>query len=131
VEFLGRVTDDELREQYAHCRAFLLPGEEDFGMTSVEALASGKPVIALARGGATETVPSFGGVLYDGPADQALAAAIARFEQIERDIRPAELQAWAQRFSAAEFERKMGSVLREESSYLRPRNLSSPSSKVR
>src|SRR5262249_11441621 len=98
---------------------------------SVEALASGKPVIALARGGATETVPSFGGVLYDGPGDQALAAAIAPFEQIERDIRPAELQAWGQPFSAPALDRKMGSVLREEPRCLRPRNLSSPSSKVR
>ena len=52
VEFLGRVGDDELRELYARCRAFLLPGEEDFGITPVEALASGKPVIALGRGGA-------------------------------------------------------------------------------
>src|ERR1039457_6835264 len=59
VEFLGRVSDAELRELYARCRAFLLPGEEDFGMTAVEALASGKPVVALGRGGALETVPGF------------------------------------------------------------------------
>ena len=65
VEFLGRVSDAELRELYARCRAFLLPGEEDFGMTPVEALASGKPVVALGRGGALETVPGFGGVFYD------------------------------------------------------------------
>jgi glycosyltransferase involved in cell wall biosynthesis len=68
VEFLGRVTDAELRELYARCRAFLLPGEEDFGLTAVEALASGKPVVALGRGGALETVPGFGGVFYDEPA---------------------------------------------------------------
>ena len=71
VEFLGRVSDDELRELYARCRAFLLPGEEDFGITPVEALASGKPVIALGRGGALETVPGFGGVFYDEPAEDA------------------------------------------------------------
>ena len=68
VEFLGRVSDAELRELYARCRAFLLPGEEDFGMTPVEALASGKPVVALGRGGALETVPGFGGVFYDDAA---------------------------------------------------------------
>src|ERR1019366_9556418 len=49
VEFLGRVGDAELRELYACCRAFLLPGEEDFGMTPVEALARGNPVVALGR----------------------------------------------------------------------------------
>ena len=104
IEFVGRVTDEDLRELYARCRAFLLPGEEDFGMTPVEALASGKPVIALARGGALETVPSFGGVLYSDPA--ALDSAIAQFEQMEPAIHPADLQSWAQRFSESEFARQ-------------------------
>ena len=112
IEFLGRVTDTDLREQYARCRAFVMPGEEDFGMTPGEALASGKPVIALNKGGARDAVPGFGGVLYS----EDLAAAVERFEQIEREIRPAELQAWAQRFSPAEFARKMEAVFREESS---------------
>src|SRR4029077_7057608 len=68
VEFCGRVTDVELRELYARSRAVVLPGEEDFGMTPVEALASGKPVIALGRGGALESVPltdPVGGLMYD------------------------------------------------------------------
>ena len=51
VEFCGHVTDAELRELYAGCRALIVPGEEDFGLTAVEALASGKPVIAFGRGG--------------------------------------------------------------------------------
>jgi glycosyltransferase involved in cell wall biosynthesis len=109
IEFLGRVSDSGLRDLYARCRAFLLPGEEDFGMTPVEALASGKAVIALGRGGALETVPSFGGVFYSEPAD--LTDAIARFETIEPGIRPAELQAWTQRFSEAEFVRKIAPLL--------------------
>jgi glycosyltransferase involved in cell wall biosynthesis len=112
VEFLGRVSDEALRELYARCRAFLLPGEEDFGMTPVEALASGKPVIALARGGALETVPSFGGVFYDEPDDAALAAALERFEAMEPDIRPGMLQAHAKSFSALQFSRKMGDYLK-------------------
>lgn len=115
VEFLGRISDDDLRGQYARCRAFLMPGEEDFGMTPVESLASGKPVIALARGGALETVPSFGGVFYDEAAEDSLNAAVARFERMEPEIRPAELQSWVRRFSPSEFARKMDAVLREES----------------
>ena len=113
VEFLGRVTDAELRELYARCRAFLLPGEEDFGLTPVEALASGKPVVALGRGGALETVPGFGGVFYDEPA--GLAAAIERLETLEPSVRPAALQAWARQFSEAEFRRKMSTLLGVES----------------
>jgi glycosyltransferase involved in cell wall biosynthesis len=107
VQFLGRVPDPELRELYSRCRAFLLPGEEDFGITPVEALASGKPVIALGRGGALETVPPFGGVLYPHPEDDELAAAIQRFEKIEADFHPDSLRAWAARFSEAEFLRQM------------------------
>jgi glycosyltransferase involved in cell wall biosynthesis len=109
IEFLGRVSEAELRELYARCRAFVMPGEEDFGMTPVEALASGKPVIALARGGALETVPSFGGILYENSA--ALPAAIEQLEALEANIRPAELQAWARRFSPQEFDRKMSARL--------------------
>jgi glycosyltransferase involved in cell wall biosynthesis len=107
VEFLGRVTDDELADLYARCRALLLPGEEDFGITPVEALASGKPVIALGRGGALETVPPFGGVFFDEPTEASLQAAIDRFEEAEAGILPAELQVWARRFSESEFARKM------------------------
>ena len=51
VEFCGRVIASELRELYGRCRALLMPGEEDFGMVAVEAMASGKAVIALGRGG--------------------------------------------------------------------------------
>ena len=78
-------------------------------MTPVEALASGKPVIALGRGGALETVPSFGGVFYREPG--GIEDAIVRFETMEATIRPAELQAWARQFSEAEFRRRMGEVL--------------------
>jgi glycosyltransferase involved in cell wall biosynthesis len=111
VEFLGRVTNDELRELYARCRAFILPGEEDFGITPVEALASGKPVVALGRGGALETVPGFGGAFFDEPSEERMAAAIAHLETIEHLVSPAELQASVQSFSEAEFIRKISAAL--------------------
>jgi glycosyltransferase involved in cell wall biosynthesis len=115
VEFLGRVSDHDLRELYARCRAFLLPGEEDFGMTPVEALASGKPVIALGRGGVLETVPPFAGVFYSEPTDEQVAGAIERFEALEPQIRPAELQAHARSFSPEEFARKIAPLVVEGS----------------
>ena len=116
VEFCGRVSDAELRELYTRCRAFLLPGEEDFGISTVEALASGKPVIALARGGALETVPEFGGVLYGEASEGGLDRALAEFETFEARFRPQDLQMWATRFSEARFQEKMRRILEESSS---------------
>ncbi|MCU1339985.1 MAG: glycosyl transferase, group 1 [Bryobacterales bacterium] len=114
VEFCGRVSEADLRELYAFCRAFLLPGEEDFGISAVEALASGKPVIALGRGGALETVPvhpPLGGVLYDETSEDSLNRALADFEAVEAQIRPEDLQAWAAQFSEQRFQEKMRRIL--------------------
>jgi len=114
IEFCGRVSDAALRELYAHCRAFLMPGEEDFGITPVEALASGKPVIALGRGGALETVPTsdpVGGLLYAQATDDALKEAIEQWDPFESRIDPAALQAHAARFSEDVFARKMRPIL--------------------
>jgi len=109
IEFCGRIEDEELRKLYARCRAFLMPGEEDFGITAVEAIASGKAVIALGRGGVLEIVPPEGAFLYDSPDEPLLEAAIRKFESAE--IPAAALQKAAARFSSAEFDRKMREVL--------------------
>ncbi len=111
ITFLGHVEEGDLRELYARCRALVLPGEEDFGLTPVEALASGKPVIALGRGGALESVPVSGGVLYREASSECLETAVERFEDIEADFRPSTLQAHARRFSPAEFAFKMMPIL--------------------
>ena len=114
IEFAGRVSDEALRELYARCRALLVPGEEDFGMTPVEALASGKPVIALGRGGVLESVPvgdPEGGIFYDSAEGEDLEHALRRFERIESHIHPPDLQQYATRFSEEEFFRKMAVAL--------------------
>ncbi len=111
VEFRGRVSDQELREVLSRCRALVMPGEEDFGMTPVEALASGKPVIALGRGGALESVPPDGGVFYYTPSEDALGDAVEKFERMESQFLAGNLQRAASRFSALEFEKKMSRIL--------------------
>jgi glycosyltransferase involved in cell wall biosynthesis len=114
IEFCGRVTEDELHHLYARCRAFLMPGEEDFGMAAVEALASGKPVIALGRGGALETVPlsePLGGLLYQGAEPDSLIEAVRTWDAFERHVQPHALHRYAAKFSEAEFLRKMNRVL--------------------
>ena len=110
IEFCGKASDSELRDLYSRCQAFLMPGEEDFGITAVEALASGKPIIALGRGGALETVPvsdPVGGVLFAETTDDALQNALEQWERGENQVPPEALQAYAARFSEAEFARKM------------------------
>lgn len=82
IEFLGWVSDDELSKVYANCRALIFPGEEDFGIVPVEAQASGRPVIAYAKGGALETViPNETGVFFYDRSVESLAMAIAEFEK--------------------------------------------------
>jgi glycosyltransferase involved in cell wall biosynthesis len=106
IEFCGRVSDEELRALYARCRALIMPGEEDFGLVGVEAVASGKAVIALGRGGVLESAPlenPRAGFFYCMPGDESLEETILAFEKAEAFVSPVELQLWASRFSEAHF----------------------------
>ncbi len=114
VEFCGRVSSEELRALYGRCRALLMPGEEDFGMVAVEAMASGKAVIALGRGGVLESVlagDGQGGVFYEEPGELGLEEAVNRFEEVESFVQPAKLQSWATRFSEARFREEMRQLI--------------------
>lgn len=103
VEFCGRAPDEEVRELYARCAAFLMPGEEDFGITMVESLASGKPVIGVARGGALEIITEGCGLLYPDASEDCLEEALRRFDTARQYIDPARLIARAASFSETEF----------------------------
>lgn len=83
VTFLGHVSADTLREAYRSARAFLMPGEEDFGMAPVESLACGRPVVALARGGACETIDhGVTGLLVEDDSAETLAEAMRRVDDL-------------------------------------------------
>jgi glycosyltransferase involved in cell wall biosynthesis len=119
IEFCGRIPESELREQYSRCRAVVQPGEEDFGIVSVEALASGKPVIGLGRGGLVEIAPGeeAGGFLYPVPGHEALESAVRRFESREAQIRPTTLQFCATRFSEDLFAEKILAIVNSAPNY--------------
>ena len=88
VEHLPRLPRQELLARMARCRALLFPGVEDFGITPVEVLAAGRPVIAQGRGGVLDSVRhGVTGVLYDGQGASALSRAIRDFEAWERSFR--------------------------------------------
>jgi len=122
IEFCGRVPDEELHQLYARARALIVPGEEDFGIATVEALASGKPIIALRRGGSVEIVPADipSGVLYSEPTEAALEKALFEFETMEALVNPHQLQSRAARFSEPVFRREMRLLLEETSTLERP-----------
>ncbi|MEJ7639959.1 MAG: glycosyltransferase, partial [Singulisphaera sp.] len=80
VRFLGWQPDEVIRDHYRRCRALLFPGEEDFGIVPIEALACGAPVIALGRGGVAETVDDVVGRTYDSPTPDGLLRAIDAWE---------------------------------------------------
>ena len=110
VRLLGSLSDEEVRDHYRRAAAVLLPGEEDFGIAPVEAQACGTPVVALARGGALETVlDGVTGVLVDGATPSALAAGIARARQLPFDR--AAIRAHAVTFDSAVFSRAIQSTI--------------------
>jgi glycosyltransferase involved in cell wall biosynthesis len=110
TEFLGQVDDNALVSLLAGARALLFPGEEDFGIVPVEALAAGVPVIAYGRGGARDTVEDgVTGVLYDDPDVRGLCGAIERFETISFD--ESELRRRAASFAPERFRAQMADLL--------------------
>jgi glycosyltransferase involved in cell wall biosynthesis len=106
IRFLGRVSDDELRDLYARCRAAVFMSEDDFGIAQVEAQAAGRPVIALAAGGATDTVlDGETGILVADQTTESLIEAFGRFERTTFDAE--RLVRHAARFSRSRFEREL------------------------
>lgn len=112
VSVLGPQPFAELRRHYAECRALVFPGEEDFGIVPVEAMASGRPVIAFAKGGATETVvEGETGTFFYEQTVEALLAAVERCIAMEFDT--AKLVAHARQFSADHFKARMATFINE------------------
>lgn len=106
VEVLGPQPLDALKHHYARCRALIFPGEEDFGIVPVEAMASGRPVIAFARGGALETVvDGKTGILFREQSVDALQAALERLERTP--FSATAISQHARRFSNERFRREM------------------------
>ncbi len=113
IEFLGRVSDDELADAYSRCRAFIFPQEEDFGITPLEAMAAGRPVIAFRGGGALETVvEGETGVFFDRQDEQCLIDAVKAFKP--EAFEPETLREYAKRFDVSAFKSSFKQLVSEE-----------------
>ncbi|MEA1832112.1 glycosyltransferase [Methylobacterium durans] len=110
VRVLGPQPFAQLQHHYARCRGLIFPGEEDFGIVPVEAMASGRPVVAFGRGGATETVVDGAtGVFFGTQSVEALIAAVERLDGLDLD--PARIAAHARRFNRERFADEMGAAV--------------------
>ncbi len=111
VEFLGRQPFEVLGEHYSRCQALVFPGEEDFGIVPLEAMASGRPVIAFGKGGALETVvDGKTGVFFHEQTEDALLDAVERFEGMKNGFVPAEIRAHACLFGPERFRSEMSKI---------------------
>jgi len=106
IEFLGKISDQRKSELYAHCLAYIHPQEEDFGITAVEAMASGRPVVAYPVGGALETVvPGITGEFFDEQTWESLGDSVIRFKPDKYDSKKIRQQ--AEKFSLEEFKKRI------------------------
>lgn len=106
IEFLGRVSDEVKADLYAGAQAFINPQEEDFGITVVESMAAGRPVIAYRKGGATETViENETGLFFSQQNAVSILEAIEKFKTINFD--PEKIKNHAEKFSVVNFQNKI------------------------
>lgn len=105
VTLLGGVSEEKKRDLMERCTAFVFPGEDDFGIAPVEAMAAGKPVLALRRGGATETViEGVTGEFFDDPVPEVLADGVRRLRENLNVYDRTRIRARAEEFRAERFE---------------------------
>jgi glycosyltransferase involved in cell wall biosynthesis len=127
IEFLGWVDDTTLAELYACCEALIFPGEEDFGIVPLEAQASGRPVIAYGKGGATETVIGMDdsdartgstvdptGIFFTESTPSSLVEAVERYVKFKAVFEPEKLRRQASRFSRGSFKLRVKEFIEEK-----------------
>ena len=113
IEFLGHLSDKELSGYYSKCKAFIFPPEEDFGIAPLEAMASGRPVIAFREGGALETVvENKTGLFFNEQTPRSVADAVKNFDS--RKFDPKEIREHSLKFDKEIFKEKIKKFVEEE-----------------
>ncbi|MBU1445748.1 glycosyltransferase, partial [Patescibacteria group bacterium] len=104
ISFLGFKDDEVVAQYYQNCRALIFPGEEDFGITPVEAMACGKPVLAYRKGGTLETViEGVTGEFFDKQTVDSMESGLARLIMNEKNYSTSKIRKHAEQFSQDKF----------------------------
>jgi glycosyltransferase involved in cell wall biosynthesis len=112
IEFLGYLNDEETSRYYSHCKAFIFPSEEDFGITPLEAMASGRPVIAYRGGGALETViEGETGIFFDRQDFSTIIEAVKSFDPCR--FNPQRIREHVSIFDKERFKEKIRQIVEE------------------
>ena len=121
VKMLGFVPDKDIPSYYQNCLAFIMPQEEDFGITPIEAMSYGKPVLALKRGGALEYVQEgVNGEFFDDPTEEVLADGVRRLKQNLQNYNSVEIKKSAERYSADRFKKEILEFIISMDSWRKP-----------
>lgn len=112
IEFKGRVSDEEMEHYYSRAKGFLFPGIEDYGLTPIEAMSAGVPVLAYGKGGALETVADGKtGLYFHDQSAKGLAECIERFEREGVSYTRQQIHEYSLGFSEEVFRQKMGDFI--------------------
>ncbi len=108
IKMLGHISDSDVATYYRHAKAFIMPQEEDFGLTPIEAMQFGIPILALRKGGALETLrEGVTGEFFDDPIPEALADGIRRLNENRHNYRSEVIKSHAKQFSKGLFKKKI------------------------
>ncbi len=114
IDFIGFKPDEVVREYMQNCRALIFPGEEDFGITPVEAMACGKPVLAYKKGGVKESViPGVTGEFFEEATVESMENGLARLLARESKHDPHQIRQQAERFAQSNFEKTMEDMIQK------------------
>ncbi|MDX1535227.1 MAG: glycosyltransferase [Candidatus Spechtbacterales bacterium] len=113
IEFTGLISEDELAQYYATSKALIFPQEEDFGITALESMAAGRPVIAYKKGGALESIKEpETGIFFDEQTVESLMDAVIKFKKMKFDSRV--IQAHAKKFDRLEFRKQITDFVKKK-----------------
>lgn len=121
IKLLGYQSDQIVQSYYSNCMAFIMPQEEDFGITPIEAMGYGKPVLALARGGALEYIrEGVNGEFFEDPTEEVLADGVRRLAENMAKYNQIKIKETAKRFSTERFKKEITNLILEKTTSCSP-----------